>query len=118
MAVVPLIAKYIQNGVLFATWLNVLDDDTGEPLEAAYLADKSVQVEGTLGVGGSLSIEGSNDGTNYSVLTDPAGNALTTTAVNYLVQILENPRYIRPHITIGDGNTDLNVYLIGVALRA
>jgi len=74
-------------------------------------ADRSVQVTGTFGAGGNLRIEGSNDGTNYSALTDPQGNALDFTATK-IEGVLELTRYIRPRATAGDGTTSLTVTMI------
>jgi hypothetical protein len=82
--------------------------DDGAPFEGADWSDRSVQIQGTFGTGGSVSIEGSNDGTNYQLLTDPQGNDITKTAAD-LEQITEITRYIRPRVTAGDGTTSLTV---------
>jgi len=47
----------------------------------------------------------------WAVLNDPQGNALSITAAK-AEAILENPYQIRPKITVGDGNTDLMVFLL------
>ena len=39
--------------------------DTCDPVFLPALADKSIQVTGTAGAGGSIAIEGSHDGVNY-----------------------------------------------------
>jgi hypothetical protein len=95
------------------TWAGLLGSttDTGEPAEYPQFNDKTVHVNGTLGVGGSVSIEGSNNNVNWKVLTDPQGNPLTFTAVNMIEQIMECPRYIRPNVTAGDGTTNFNVVI-------
>jgi hypothetical protein len=67
-----------------------------------------VQVSGTFGVGGSVVIEGSNDGVNFIVLADPQGSALTFTVAR-IEQILELPRYVRPRVTAGDATTNLAI---------
>lgn len=85
-------------------------DDVGSALEMAGSPDRSVQVIGTFGVGGTCVIQGSNDGTNYATLTDPQGNALSFTATG-LEAVTELTRYIRPRITAGDGTTSLTAYL-------
>ena len=99
-----------------AQWTGLLQTslDTGAPAELPDYADRSIQVEGTLGVGGSLNIEGSNDGTNYVLLTDPQGTNLTITAVNRMEQVQEITRYIRPRVTAGDGSTNFTVTFYGV----
>ena len=83
----------------------------GSPFTVAYYKDRSIQVNGTFGVGGSCSIEGSMDGTNYYTLTDPQGNALTFTAAK-IEAVSELVLYIRPRVTAGDGTTSLTVSLI------
>lgn len=78
---------------------------------APSLADKTVHITGTIGAGGDIDIEGSNDGTNWKVLTDPQGNAITFTAVDIIEQIQENPLYIRPHVIGGDGATSVTIII-------
>ena len=63
------------------------------------------------GAGGSLTIQGSNDGgTNWATLTDPVGNNLTFTTSG-LRQVTELPAMLRPIVTAGDGTTALKVYM-------
>lgn len=88
------------------TWTGLLNGDDGAPAQWVDFADRCVQVTGTFGTGGSLTMEGSNDGTNFSSLADPQGNALTFTS-SKLEQVLELPRYVRPRVTAGDGTTSL-----------
>lgn len=70
----------------------------------------SVQVTGNFGAGGTVLIEGSNDGTNYVTLTDLAAAALSITAAG-IKTIRENVAYIRPRVSAGDGTTSLTVTL-------
>ena len=86
--------------------------DQGQAYEGFGNADRSIQIEGTFGVGGSCTIEGSNDGTNFEPLTDPFNNALTLTAKG-IKGVEPIVRYIRPRITAGDGTTSLTVTLLG-----
>jgi hypothetical protein len=87
--------------------------DDGAPVELSDYADRSIQVQGTIGAAGSCRIEGSNDGTNYVVLTDPQGTALNVVAAGVIEQVQEMTRYIRPRITAGDGTTNLTVTFYG-----
>ena len=96
--------------VRLATWSGLLNTDTGAPLDWTEYADRCLQVTGTFGAGGSCTIQGSNDGSNWSPLTDPQGNALTFTSQK-IEQALELPRYVRPIVTAGDGTTNLVVTL-------
>lgn len=95
-------------GITLIQWtgLTKATDDAGEAVQLPNFADRSVQVTGTFGTGGSLRVEGSIDGTNYATLTDPQGNALDITAAK-IEAISEAVRYIRPRITAGDANTTL-----------
>lgn len=91
-------------------WAAQANGDDGTPLgpDWSNYPDRSVQVTGTFGAGGSVSWEGSNDGSNWAVLTTPAGGAVTFTAAG-LKQVLEGTLYSRPHVTAGDGTTALVV---------
>ena len=72
---------------------------------------EEVQVTGTFGAGGSISVQGSNDGTNYAILKNAQGTAATFTAAG-IQQIVELPRYMRPLVTAGDGTTSLTATLV------
>ncbi len=91
-------------------WNACANGDTGTPYELNDEADNCFSVDGTFGVGGSVTLEGSNDGSHYYTLHDPQGNNLTFTAAG-MKQILETPRYVRPHVTAGDGTTSLTPIL-------
>lgn len=99
------------NDYRIVTWANMENLDDGEPLELIGHPDRSVQVVGTFGAGGTLTIEGSNDGAAYAVLTDPQGEELNLVA-NDIAMISEVPRFLRPRVSAGDGTTDLTVILL------
>jgi hypothetical protein len=109
-------------GALIITWTGLLNGDDGAPYTIPNRADKSVQVFGTFGAGGSCRVEGTNqqaftpDGTaigslTYAALNDPQGNVLDVTAAK-IEQVLENPNAIRPRVTAGDGTTSLTVVMV------
>ena len=52
------------------TWANLTNGgpDFGQPVQRPALVDRSVQVTGTFGAGGTVVFEGSNDGVNYATL--------------------------------------------------
>lgn len=83
--------------------------DTGVviPKQLAAYADRTVQVAGTFG-GATVTVQGSNDGTNFATLTDPLGNALTITTAT-IKQVTEAVLQMRPAVTGGDGTTALTV---------
>ena|SRR5690349_4611842 len=94
--------------------------DTGTPIELAGFADRSVQMLGALGTGGAIAFEGSNKkspdpavATDWHILNDPQGNALTINALK-TEQILEFTRWVRPRVSAGDGGTILQIYLTAV----
>ena len=100
----------LEHGQLI-TWSGLLNGDDGTPL---YLgtdyADRSVQVLGTLGTGGTVQIEGSMAGVTYATLTDSTGTALSVAALK-LRAVVEQCVYIRPRVSAGDGSTDFTVAL-------
>ncbi len=62
------------------TWTGMNNGDDGAPVDWVDFADRCFQVSGTFGSGGSCTVQGSNDATNWAPLTDPQGNALTFTS--------------------------------------
>lgn len=93
------------------TWASMALGDDGSPYPFSNFADRSVQVFGTFGVGGALTVEGSNDGVNWATLHDISGNALVLTAAG-LLMVAEVTRFIRPRVTAGDGTTALTVCML------
>lgn len=114
-SIVPTCNSISPEGIYLCTWSNMANGDTGTigVSSATYMAssDRAVQVTGTFGSGGSVSIKGTLDGTNYEILTDPQGNAITLTASG-LKQITELTKYVIPAVTAGDGTTLLTVKLL------
>lgn len=96
-------------------WGGLANGDDGTGALFAGVADKTVQVLGTFGSGGTVVIEGSMDGSTWAGLTDPQGDPLSFAAAG-INTVLENPKFIRPNVTAGDGTTDLTV-IIGGSIR-
>lgn len=92
------------------TWPALANGDSGDVVQFSGSGDKSIQVNGTFGAGGTIVIEGSLDGTNYYTLTDALGNALSLTAAG-LKSVGQHTVYIRPRVSAGDVNTALTVTL-------
>lgn len=86
-------------------------NDVGNWVQIPDYPDKTVQFAGNFGTGGTIDIEGSNDGTNAAVLTDTRGNSISKTAA-YIGMIAENTRYIRPKLSAGTGSVDLDIIVI------
>jgi hypothetical protein len=92
------------------TWAGLLNGDQGASVDWALYADRSVQVTGTFGTGGTVTIEGSNDDVNFVPLSDARGNNLAINAAK-IEQVEDVSKAIRPNVTGGDGTTDLTVTL-------
>ena len=99
-------------GIITATWATMANGDTGAPVQFDAFQDRSFQITGTFGAGGSATLEGSNDGTNYFALHNPQGTVIALTAAG-VVQVLEATLWIRPHVTAGDGTTALVAVVMG-----
>ncbi len=107
-----------QKGIVKATWTGFTATGFGTPFDAAYLSDKSIQVYGTTGTGGVITIEGSNVGATgaYTTLSDPNGNDISgKDAEDNAESVLENMQYIRPRCTAAGSLTDLNVVILARA---
>jgi hypothetical protein len=100
-------------GIQIFWWENLTNGDVGAPLKCPIYADKTVQAFGTWTGPATVAIEGTIEETpaNYIVLTDQAGSALDLTA-NSIKTLLQNPCWLRPNVTAGDGTTDVDVYLL------
>lgn len=110
MAIVPEVVVPSGDGTILVKWLAIPNGDQGRAISPSAWYDRSVQVVGTFGAGGSVTIQGTNDGVTWVTLTDPLGNALTFTAAG-LKQIAELSYHIRPVVTAGDGTTAIDVWM-------
>ena len=88
-------------------WSNVTGGDEGQPIDLSNYPDKTIQVIGPT-FSGAVTIEGSNDETNYATLTDNIGLPLSFTAVA-MKYITENPKLIKPAVAAG---TSANTIII------
>lgn len=82
------------------TWTPLGSGDDGAPLSMVGSARRTVQVFGTFAAGSKLEIEGSNDGTNFALLSDDHGNELKFNAAG-ISTVAELTRHIRPRVTAG-----------------
>lgn len=103
-------------GVAYAyVWANLTENDTAVGKKCPGLNDKTVQVLGDFGSGGTIVIEGSlveePGASDWTGLTDPQGNALSFTAAG-LEAIQENVVWVRARVSAGT-SVDVNVYLLG-----
>ena len=101
------------NGGAAPTYPALLTTDTCVAAYIPALTDRSVQVTGTAGAGGSISIQGSNDGVNFVVLNDVFGGLLSALAPGTLKQINEECAWIKAVVAGGDGTTAMSVIVVG-----
>jgi hypothetical protein len=97
-------------GAVTVTYGPMQNGDIGVPpsMNLDVYSDVSFQATGTFGTGGSVAVEGSNDGTNFVALHNAQGTTIALTAAS-ITAVLEAVNYTRPHVTAGDGNTTLTV---------
>lgn len=110
MATITGTGLYVSRGVYVQTYSAMGDADQGSQFNSAQLQDKTVHCTGTFS-SAVVTIQGSNDGTNWVTLADPQGNALTFSAAGMEV-ILENPLHLRP-TTSGGSGADIDVVFVG-----
>ena len=87
-------------GAVLVSWADLATNDVGAGVPIPYAADLSCQVSGTFG-GGTVTWQGSNDGTNWHPMTQRGGTtnmAFTSAAVH---TANENPAFVRPAVTAG-----------------
>lgn len=111
----PTVNRALQGAqsVAKVSWTLAAAGDDGAPVDLTDYADRSVQIQGSFGTG-TVTIEGSNDGTNFQTLRDPQGATLSFTAAG-LKQVLETTQFIRPKLT---GGTAPNVVITMIARKA
>jgi hypothetical protein len=112
MATVGYTALNPIGGIKVISW-TLGNGDDGKPMICPQFADRTIQVTGTFGAGGTVEFQGSNiDPTPiYSVLNDPQGNPLVFTIAK-IEQVLENTYRVRPVVTGGDVNTSLTISML------
>ena len=112
--ITPVITRVDSNGGrgFSVLWETVTENDTCTAVELGPHSDRSAQITGTFG-SGNVSIEGSNDGTNYEILDDLGGTAITLSAAG-LQGVGPLTRYIRPRTPTGTSvDVDVTVFVMG-----
>ena len=93
-------------GVRVYKWTSLSESDTATPVKAAHYADKTVQVNGNFGAGGTVVLEGSLEPAEapaaYQQLHDPSQNNISFTVAG-VDAVLENVWAIRPRVSAGTG---------------
>lgn len=98
-------------------WAALANNEAGAASpELGHYRDRTIQCVCANYNGNTVTIEGSNDGTNWSTLHDPGGNNLTFTA-NGIKAILEAPLFVRPSVNNAGAATGINVMLLAGGLE-
>jgi len=111
MAVIPVSIVTDAHGYTKATWPNMQNGDTGQPIKAARYPDKTIQATGNFSGSANVAVQGSNDGSTYGALKNIQGNSIGLTNVQPEF-VVENPEYLYPEVTVGDGSTLLDVSVV------
>ena len=96
-------------------WTGLQNGDVGQPLQVPHLPDKTIHFSGTFGAGGTVKMRGSclaspnpDVATDWFDLNDPQGNPISKTTSDPKGEAIEqNPRWIAPIVTAGDGATNI-----------
>lgn len=118
----PVYTKTNMAGVRVVSW-TLANGDVGAPVAMPRHGDKTVDIGGTFGAGGSVTARGSNststpDPTDvaatgvWAALTDAQGNAITKTGKAIEV-VEENTYWYSPYCSAGDGTTAIKVTIVG-----
>jgi hypothetical protein len=110
MATIEPRIEHMGSTAVRVTWPNMKLGDVGAATTYSRYRDRSIQIVGTLSVGGGVTIKGSNDNINFTPLTDPRGNNLVITGER-LEQIEDCSFSLYPEVTSGDASTDVTAVL-------
>lgn len=91
-------------------WAGLSYGDVGSDLQSLQYTVSSVQVSGTFGEGGSVVLEGSNDGVTFYPLSDNHGSTVHFNKAG-LKSVGDVVAYVRPKVIGGDSTTSLTVTL-------
>lgn len=92
---------------MFVEWDALGSTDTTEVVTYSDWPDKTIHGTGTWG-GATLTVEGSNDNSDWYTLTNIHGTSLSMTD-DFVHTIAENPRYLRCATTGGGTTTAITV---------
>jgi hypothetical protein len=106
----------IANDIKTGGWQAMTSGTAGDRLKAAEYSDRTVQTYGTYSGGATISMRGScmanpnpDTATDWFVLhAAHDGSALSGLAATAGAVLLENPLWLSPLVTGGDGSTSIN----------
>jgi len=96
----------IYGSALHWAWSVTDGDPTGDGVQVPGGSDKTIQITGNFGSGGTIVVEGSNvlapTASDWSLLHKPDGSTITMTGQD-IAFIAENPVWVRVRQTAGTG---------------
>lgn len=104
------VTAVVPGGATYTWGVLAVSGDIGDtqPVNNRTLA--SVQVDGGFGTGGTVVLEGSNDGTTWATLVNNAGTSISCAAACFH-GVRDQPRFVRPRLSAGTGSITLTVRL-------
>lgn len=92
-------------------WETLTDSDTATSIQPAGLLPLfgAVQFVGTIGT--AITLQGSNDGTNWVTLTDKDGTSISTGTSGAIFEFATACRYIRPGTPTGTSDVDVTLIM-------
>lgn len=100
--------------VAMFAWTLTTADPTGSGVQWVEWSDRTFVATGTFG-SGTVTLQGSNDGTNWVTLSDAAGGTDATATADKAMTVVELTRYVRPNLT---GSTAATVAVTLVARKS
>lgn len=93
-----------RNDVIAYEWVNLTESDTADAVEVPFHSDKTFEVTGNFGTGGTLRAQGTIDEDQgaFHNLTDAQGNAIGLTSAG-VKEVLQNVAFFRPAVSAGTG---------------
>lgn len=117
MATINVVSSINMAGNWDAQWDDITENDTGKAVEVpAGIQRLVIQVNGDLTTSGAITMQGSNDGTNFGTLQDPEGDNIVISTANVMWRLDHIPRYIRPTASAGTA-VAMDVYVHGQVIK-
>lgn len=102
---------WVPQGAVLIAWLALASGDQGEPFNAPWRAEVSIQAIRRTGATSTTVWQGTNVTLapvgDFIGLTDPGHTLISTTGPNEAEQCMQNMAYQRPAVTVGDGTVDV-----------
>lgn len=99
------------SNAITATWTPAANGETSDEVAGSNFIGAALQVYGTFGAGGTILLEGSNDGVVYATLDDFNGDPVSITAAS-IVYLSQTPVFVRMRVSAGDVTTSLTAILL------